>query len=86
MTARTDPVALSNSTRVHLLFLLNEHVPQTVGDLAFQLDLPHSNVSTHLKVLQQAGLVKMERAGVRTLVTRNRETIEILRDALHFDP
>lgn len=78
--------ALSNNTRVHLLFLLNEHVPQTVGDLALQLDLPHSNVSTHLKILQQAGLVKMERSGVRTLVTRNRKTIDALKDALKFEP
>lgn len=82
----TQFAALSNNTRVHLLFLLNEHVPQTVGDLALQLDLPHSNVSTHLKVLQQAGLVNMERSGVRTLVTRNRETIDALRDALKFEP
>lgn len=82
----TQFAALSNNTRVHLLFLLNEHVPQTVGDLALQLDLPHSNVSTHLKVLQQAGLVHMERSGVRTLVTRNRETIDTLRDALKFEP
>lgn len=78
--------ALSNNTRVHLLFLLNEQLPQTVGDLALQLNLPHSNVSTHLKVLQQAGLVRMERSGVRTLVTRNRETIDALREALKFEP
>lgn len=78
--------ALSNNTRVHLMFLLNEHVPQTVGDLALQLDLPHSNVSTHLKVLQQAGLVKLERSGVRTLVTRDRETLDELQKALDFEP
>lgn len=78
--------ALSNNTRVHLMFLLNEHVPQTVGDLALQLDLPHSNVSTHLKVLQQAGLVTLERSGVRTLVTRNRETLDALQKALDFEP
>lgn len=78
--------ALSNDTRVHLLFLLHEHVPQTVGDLALQLRLPHPNVSTHLKVLHQAGFVHMERSGVRTLVTRNRAAIEKLKDALQFDP
>lgn len=76
--------ALSNKTRVQLLFMLNEHLPQTVGDLAVQLNLPHSNVSTHLKVLQQAGLVHLERSGVRTLVTRNRETVAALKRALDF--
>lgn len=38
--------ARSNNTRVHLLFLLDQHLPQTVGDLALQLGLPHANVST----------------------------------------
>lgn len=77
--------ALSNKTRVQLLCLLDEHFPETVGDLALNLDLPHSNVSTHLKVLQQAGLVRMKKSGVRTLVTRNREALEALKHALEFD-
>lgn len=76
--------ALSNKTRVRMMFLLSEQFPETVGDIALQLNLPHSNVSTHLKVLQRAGLVRVERSGVRTLVTRNEDAVTGLKQALNF--
>lgn len=67
-----------------MMFLLSEEFAETVGDLALQLRLPHPNVSTHLKVLHQAGLVHVQRLGVRTFVTRNAEALAALQQALDF--
>jgi DNA-binding transcriptional ArsR family regulator len=54
--------ALADPKRILILYALAEH-PQTVGELAGKLALRQSNVSQHLAVLRDRGLVATERSG-----------------------
>jgi len=53
---------LSDPTRIRILGLLNEH-PRSVQELADQLATAHQNVSKHLAVLHQCGMVSRHREG-----------------------
>jgi DNA-binding transcriptional ArsR family regulator len=56
--------ALADPKRILILYALAE-APRTVGELAESLALRQSNVSQHLAVLRDRGLVAAERAGTR---------------------
>ena len=53
---------LSVDTRIRILQLLQEH-PLCVNALAARLDVTHSAVSQHLRILRTAGLVCCEKRG-----------------------
>lgn len=53
---------LSDPTRIRILGLLNEH-PNSVQELADHLATAHQNVSKHLAVLYQCGMVSRHRDG-----------------------
>jgi DNA-binding transcriptional ArsR family regulator len=55
--------ALSQQTRLEVFRQLVRLAPDSIsaGDLAHDLDVPPSTLSTHLGILQRAGLVKSER-------------------------
>lgn len=57
--------ALSQGTRLEVFRQLVRLMPDAVpaGDLARDLDVPPSTLSTHLAILQRAGLVQSERDG-----------------------
>ena len=76
--------ALSDPTRLMLLSLLARypHTQVTVGDLARQLAVSQPTVSGHLKTLREAGLVKVERQGNRSLPSLERDAVRELLDAL----
>ena len=61
--------ALSQETRLDIFRRLIREFPGTMaaGDLAKELDVPPSTLSTHLAILSRAGLVKAERQG-RTIL------------------
>jgi DNA-binding transcriptional ArsR family regulator len=61
--------ALSQETRLDIFRRLIREFPEPMaaGDLAKQLDVPPSTLSTHLGILSRAGLVKAERQG-RTIL------------------
>jgi len=61
--------ALSQETRLDIFRrLVREYPdPMAAGDIAKQLDVPPSTLSTHLGILSRAGLVKAERQG-RTIL------------------
>ena len=61
--------ALSQETRLDIFrCLIREYPdPMAAGDLAKDLDVPPSTLSTHLGILSRAGLVKAERQG-RTIL------------------
>ena len=63
--------ALSQETRLETFRQLMRLAPDAIpaGDLAHALDVPPSTLSTHLGILQRAGLVKSERQG-RTILYR----------------
>ncbi|MFW6136335.1 MAG: ArsR/SmtB family transcription factor [Chloroflexota bacterium] len=60
--------ALADETRLRLVALLARQEPGSalcVGRLAAELDTTSSNVSQHLRVLKDLGLVHRERRGYR---------------------
>lgn len=63
--------ALSQETRLEAFRQLVRHTPDGVpaGDLAHELDVPPSTLSSHLAILERAGLVRSERQG-RTILYR----------------
>jgi DNA-binding transcriptional ArsR family regulator len=60
----TELLALANATRAQLLAKL-ESGPKTVGELAVGLPVSRPAVSQHLRILEQAHLVKEEFHGRR---------------------
>ncbi len=63
MTARLE--ALASPQRLRIFRLLVEHEPEGLvsGGVAERLEQPHNAVSFHLKSLQHAGLVTVQREG-----------------------
>ncbi len=63
--------ALSQASRLDAFTLLVRHVPAGLpaGEVARLLDVPQNTMSTHLAVLQRAGLVQTERQG-RSIIYR----------------
>ena len=57
--------ALSQETRLEVFRQLVRLAPDSIpaGDLARDLDVPPSTMSSHLAILQRAGLVNSERQG-----------------------
>jgi DNA-binding transcriptional ArsR family regulator len=57
--------ALSQETRLDIFRQLVRLTPDSIpaGELAHDLEVPPSTLSSHLAILQRAGLVKSERRG-----------------------
>ena len=53
--------ALNDETRVRLLRFLDEHGPLCVCDLQNSFDMIQSRLSLHLKILKEAGFLRVER-------------------------
>ena len=75
--------ALSQETRLAVLRRLVQATPESVpaGDIARDLDVPASTMSTHLAILARAGLVTSERSG---RVISYRADLDGLRELLGF--
>lgn len=75
----TDP------TRILILYALDEQ-PRNVGELAQELNIPHSTASRHLKILREHGLVTAVRQGTvvqyRLTDPRLIQALDILRAML----
>jgi DNA-binding transcriptional ArsR family regulator len=65
--------ALGEDTRVRIVGLLI-HEPLDVGAIAKRLGVSHYNVSKHLRILREAGLLEVEKSG-RTRLYALSETI-----------
>lgn len=55
--------ALNDETRILLLHFLDEHGETCVCDLQTSLDMIQSRLSRHLKILKDAGFLKVNRKG-----------------------
>ena len=75
--------ALSQSTRVDTFRLLMEHEPEGLpaGEIARRLEVPQNTMSSHLAVLQRAGLIESERHS-RSIVYR--AVLERVREIASF--
>lgn len=75
--------AVNDPKRLMLLHLLGES-PRAVGELAAAIDAPQANVSQHLAVLREQGLVDTERQGASIIYSlrhpRVLEAIGIMRE------
>jgi len=72
---------LSVDTRVRILQLLQQQ-PFCVNALAARLEVTHSAVSQHLRILRNAGLVTAEKRGYWVHYRLNEDTTRRWRDAL----
>jgi len=81
--------ALNDETRVLLLRFLDEYGECCVYDLQNSLDMIQSRLSRHLKILKDAGFLRVERKGtwayysIRSPLDRFR--IEALQEIKHLD-
>lgn len=81
--------ALNDETRVLLLRFLDEYGRTCVCDLQNSLDMVQSRLSRHLKILKEAGFLRVERCGtwayysVRCPLDRFRS--EALQEIRHLD-
>ena len=66
--------ALSNPTRFKIFFLLNDRV-SCVNAIVNFLQISQPAVSQHLKILREAGLVKIEKRGYWVHYSSNQEKI-----------
>ncbi|MDP1784178.1 MAG: metalloregulator ArsR/SmtB family transcription factor, partial [Sulfuricurvum sp.] len=55
--------ALNDETRVRLLSFLNLHGPLCVCDLQESFGMIQSRLSRHLKILKEAGFLRVDRQG-----------------------
>jgi ArsR family transcriptional regulator len=55
--------ALNDETRVLILRFLDEHGALCVCDLQASLDMIQSRLSRHLKILKEAGFIRVDRKG-----------------------
>ena len=75
--------ALSQQTRLDIFRQLVRLAPNSIpaGELAHDLDVPPSTLSSHLAILQRAGLVKSERQSRTILYSAD---LDGARDLLTF--
>ena len=55
--------ALSDETRLVILYLLQPHVELSATELRHALGVSHAAVSQHMRLLQEAGMVHSRRRG-----------------------
>ena len=55
--------SISDETRIKLLKFINTHGKSCVCDLETSFDMIQSRLSRHLKILKEAGFLKVEREG-----------------------
>jgi DNA-binding transcriptional ArsR family regulator len=77
--------ALADPTRIMLLYTLAEG-PRNVGELATELKLSQPNVSRHLKVLRERGMVVATREGANVVYSladkRVLKALDLMRELL----
>jgi ArsR family transcriptional regulator len=75
--------ALSQETRLEVFRQLVRLAPDAIpaGELAGDLDVPQSTLSSHLAILQRAGLVRSERDG---RIIRYSADLDGARDLVEF--
>src|ERR1700709_798066 len=66
--------ALADGSRRTVLQILREH-PATAGELAGARPIPRPDVSRHLRVLREAGLVEARQDGQRRIYTLRPEAL-----------
>lgn len=78
--------ALADPKRLLLITVLTNG-PRTVGEMCAELDLPQANVSQHLAILRERGVVRAKRTGSNVIYELRGDKIvralELLRAFMH---
>jgi DNA-binding transcriptional ArsR family regulator len=74
--------ALGDETRLSVLAMLSAGEPQSIARLTAGTKLTRQAVTKHLRVLEEAGVVRSTRAGRESLFELEPKPIEDLRDYL----
>jgi DNA-binding transcriptional ArsR family regulator len=61
--------ALAEPNRLHIIELIRDGGPLTVGEIAYRLELNQPQTSKHLRVLSDAGLVDVQPVANRRIIT-----------------
>ena len=81
--------ALNDETRVLLLRFFDEHGDLCVCDLQASLEMIQSRLSRHLKILKEAGFLRVDRRGTWAFysirVPLDRFRMEALEEIRHLD-
>ena len=81
--------ALSDETRVLLLRFFDEHGDLCVCDLQASLEMIQSRLSRHLKILKEAGFLRVDRRGTWAFYSirkpLDRFRLEALEEIRHLD-
>ncbi|WP_373557958.1 ArsR/SmtB family transcription factor [Paenibacillus sp. XY044] len=74
----TTLTALAEPNRLHIIELIRDRGPLTIGDIANQLELNQPQTSKHVRVLHEAGLVEVQPAANRRIVKLRTEPFQEL--------
>ncbi len=79
--------ALAQPTRLEVFRLLMQHEPDGLpaGEVARHLAVPHNTMSTHLAVLNRAGLIDAERQSRSIVYRANLDAVRMLTSFLVKD-
>ena len=72
--------ALSDPSRRHIVTRLAEHGTMAIGDAADGLDLSPAAISKHVRVLEDAGMVRREVVGRRHLLALEEQSMLLASD------
>ena len=67
--------ALGHPTRLQIVEFFRDRCPRNVGDIVSELPLAQSTVSTHLRVLREAGVIRTIRTDSRAWMCMNRSVL-----------
>ncbi len=67
--------AISDSHRQNILFLVNEHKKINATEIIKKIKLSQSTISHHLKILTDAGLIKVTKQGKNAIYSVEKEAI-----------
>jgi DNA-binding transcriptional ArsR family regulator len=78
----TTLTALAEPNRLHIVELLRDGGPLTIGEIAFRLDLNQPQTSKHVRVLNEAGLIEVQPEANRRIIKLRPEPFQELDDWL----
>lgn len=67
--------ALGHPTRLQIVEFFRDRCPRNVGDIVSELPLAQSTVSTHLRILREAGVIRTVRTDSRAWMCMNRSVL-----------
>jgi ArsR family transcriptional regulator len=67
--------ALGHPTRMQIVEFFRDRCPRNVGDVVAELPLAQSTVSTHLRILREAGVIRTIRTDSRAWMCMNRSVL-----------